>query len=112
MKLLLLIVALAVGLSAADNKKPFLVTFDASTMTLSWVSTKDGKTKHSVDFRTRLMDRDGKGKKRFTAQEQAQMVQYFTLLMSYVVESEDWYERPETGSGEPQPQGIRLRASR
>jgi hypothetical protein len=96
MKIKILAVFLvALACFSAEKYKPLLVMFNATEMTLSWTSSLDDKTKHVIDFKDRTMTQNGKEPKRFTVNEQVQLLQLLAALSNYVIESEDWYKDPK-----------------
>jgi hypothetical protein len=90
MKTLLVLILATFSLSAADRK----ITWNPDTAELSWVSSTDGKTKHVVNYRTRLMTANGKQAERFSESEQFRLMQFLMALESYTLQSEDWHANP------------------
>jgi hypothetical protein len=86
----------ALGTLVAAMKTPDRrVVWNPDSAELSWTSSIDGKTKYVINYRTRLMTRDGKQPQRFSEEEAFVWMRNFMGVEAYAIQSEDWHVNPE-----------------
>jgi hypothetical protein len=92
MRALILFLVAAFTMDAADRTA---ITWSPDKAELSWTSTTDGKTKYVINYRTRVMTKNGRDAKRFSEEEAFVWLRNFIGVESYAVQSEDWHVNPE-----------------
>jgi hypothetical protein len=94
--ILAVIAVVALGVGAAAMKQPDKrIVWNPDTAELSWTNSTDGKTKYVINYRTRLMTKNGKEPQRFSEDEQFVWLRNFIGVESYTIQSQDWHVDPQ-----------------